>query len=327
VKLLFNSVISTPNTGLAVFDLKDFYLGTYMERYEYMRIPLSAIPQSIIEQYALLKYVHNGHVLVEISKGMYGLHQAGILAYKQLVRHLHSSGYSPCKHTSGLWRHHTRPITFCLVVDIFAVKYVDEADAKHLLQALESRYTITIDWDAKIYCALSLAWEYVKRTVDISMPGYVEKALQRFCHIPATRIQNSPHAWIPPHYSAHQQMTPPPDDSNKLYRAGITRLQEVISVFLFYGRAIDCTMLVALGTLASQEADGTQATAKVVTRLLNYAAAHPDTTIRYVTSYMYLHIHSNASNLSEAKAGSRIGGTFFLILLSGGQGLVEAIFV
>jgi hypothetical protein len=79
VKLLFNSVISTPNARLTVFDLKDFYLGTPMERYDYMRIPLSAIPQSIIEQYALLKYVHNGHVLVEISKGMYGLPQVDIL--------------------------------------------------------------------------------------------------------------------------------------------------------------------------------------------------------------------------------------------------------
>jgi hypothetical protein len=74
-KLLFNSVISTHNARLTVFDLKDFYLGTPMERYEYMRIPLSAIPQSIIEQYTLLKYVHNGHVLVGIIKGMYGLPQ------------------------------------------------------------------------------------------------------------------------------------------------------------------------------------------------------------------------------------------------------------
>jgi hypothetical protein len=124
-KLLFNSVISTPNARLTVFDLKDFYLRTPMECYEYMRIPLSSIPQSIIEQYALLKYVHNGHVLVEISKGMYGLPQAGILTYEQLVRHLHSSGYLPCNHTSGRWRHHTRPITFCLVDDDFSVKYVN----------------------------------------------------------------------------------------------------------------------------------------------------------------------------------------------------------
>jgi hypothetical protein len=107
-------------------------------------------------------------------------------------------------------------------------------------------------------------------------------------------------------------MTPPPDDSDKLDRAGITRLKEVIGVSLLYGRAVDCTMLTALDTLASQQADGTHATAKAVTQLLNYAAAHPGATIRYITSEMYLHIHSDASYLSEAKARSRVGGTFFL---------------
>jgi hypothetical protein len=163
-----------------------------------------------------------------------------------------------------------------------------------------------------MYCALSLTWDYGKRTVDISMLGYVANALQRFCHVPATRIKNAPHAWIPPHYGAHQQITPPPDESDKMDRAGITRLQEVIGVFLFYGRAVDCTMIVALGTLASQQADGTQATAKSITHLLNYATAHPDATIRYVASDMYLHVNSDASYLSEAKARSRVGGTFFL---------------
>jgi hypothetical protein len=144
------------------------------------------------------------------------------------------------------------------------------------------------------------------------MPGCVEKALQRFCHLPVTRIQNSPHTWIPPHYGAHQQMNPPPDDSDKLDQAGITRLQKVICLFLFYGRAVDCTMLVTLGTLASQQANGTQATEKSIAQLLNYAAAHLDATVRYVASDMYLHIHSDASYLSEADVRSRVGGTFFL---------------
>jgi hypothetical protein len=73
-------------------------------------------------------------------------------------------------------------------------------------------------------------------------------------------------------------------------------------------------MLVALGTISSNQSKGTQATAQALTQLLNYAASHPDATVRYTTSNMYLHIHSDASNLSEAKAKarSRAGGTFFL---------------
>jgi hypothetical protein len=39
---------------------------------------------------------------------------------------------------------------------------------------------------------------------------------------------------------------------------------------------------------------------------------HPDTVIRYKASDMVLHIHSDASYLSESQARSRVGGFFFL---------------
>jgi hypothetical protein len=44
-KILFNSVVLTPNARIAVFDLNYFYLGTTMACYEYMRILISAIQQ------------------------------------------------------------------------------------------------------------------------------------------------------------------------------------------------------------------------------------------------------------------------------------------
>jgi hypothetical protein len=72
-------------------------------------------------------------------------------------------------------------------------------------------------------------------------------------------------------------------------------------------------MLVALGTITSQQSKGTQATAQALIQLINYAAVHPDATVRYHTSDMYLHVHSDASYLSEASARSRSGGIFFLI--------------
>jgi hypothetical protein len=71
VKILLNSVISTPHARFATFDLKDFYLGTPMVQKEYMWISISSVPQSIIDQYHLLDLVHNGFVLVAISRGMY----------------------------------------------------------------------------------------------------------------------------------------------------------------------------------------------------------------------------------------------------------------
>jgi hypothetical protein len=84
-------------------------------------------------------------------------------------------------------------------------------------------------------------------------------------------------------------------------------------VLLFYTRAIDSTMLVTLGTLASAQSQGTEATAKACTHLLNYCATHPNAVIRYTASGMILHLHSaDAAYLSEAKARSQAGGIFFL---------------
>ena len=75
-------------------------------------------------------------------------------------------------HTSGLFTHETRPITFCLVDD-FGVKYVGKEHAEHLAKTLEKLYTITTDWKGELYCGLTLKWDYVNCTVDVSMPGYV----------------------------------------------------------------------------------------------------------------------------------------------------------
>ena len=71
-------------------------------------------------------------------------------------------------------------------------------------------------------------------------------------------------------------------------------------------------MLIALGTLAAAQNEGTEATMKAAVQLLNYAATHPNASVRFRASDMILHIHSNASYLSEPKARSRVGGYFFL---------------
>ena len=105
------------------------------------------------------------------------------------------------------------------------------------------------------------------------MPGHVKKALQRFDHDSPTKPQDAPHPWTKPNYGAKQQMTVT-DTSPSLDHSGIKRLQEVIGTLLYYGRAIDNTKLVALGTLASQQTKATEATGEALTQLLDYAATH-----------------------------------------------------
>ena len=145
VKLHFNSIISTPGAKHMTLDLKNFYLNTPLTRYEYMRIPISYIPQQVIDHYQLLPLVHNGHVMVEIRKGIYGLPQAGILAKTLLDERLLKGGYIPATHTPGLYKHQTRPISFTLWVDDLSVKYLQKSDVLSLIALLQQHHELTPD--------------------------------------------------------------------------------------------------------------------------------------------------------------------------------------
>ena len=81
-KLLFNSTISDVMARFMGLDIKNYYLGTPLDRYEYMRIKWEDIPEEIRQEYNLEEILVDGWIYVEIRKGMYGLPQAGILANK-----------------------------------------------------------------------------------------------------------------------------------------------------------------------------------------------------------------------------------------------------
>ncbi len=55
VKLLINSIILTAGAKFMTMDIKDFYLNTPMDRYEYMRLKLVDMPADVIEHYHLNK--------------------------------------------------------------------------------------------------------------------------------------------------------------------------------------------------------------------------------------------------------------------------------
>ena len=125
-------------------------------------------------------------------------------------------GYHECKNTLGLWYHKTRNILFALVVDNFGVKYVDKTDVKHLLSSIKSNYELTVDWTGKLYCGISLDWDYVNRWVDISMPGYIKKKLQEYNHAIPTRLQRCPFSPEPKKFGSKTQTPLPPDESSEL---------------------------------------------------------------------------------------------------------------
>ena len=48
--VLWNSVVSTKDVKFAGADIKNFYLGTPLDRYEYMRMDLKLFPPHIVKQ-------------------------------------------------------------------------------------------------------------------------------------------------------------------------------------------------------------------------------------------------------------------------------------
>ena len=147
-----------------------------------MKIQITQIPDEIIAEYNLQSKVHSdGAVYIEIQKGMYGLPQAGMLANKLLKHRLAKHGYCEVRHTPGYWRHMWRPIDFTLVIDNFGVGYKNNEHALLLLQTPNQYYkAISVDWMGTLYCGITLKWDYHNRTCKLSMPGYVQQAINKF---------------------------------------------------------------------------------------------------------------------------------------------------
>ena len=106
VKLLLNSVISTPGAKFMTLDIKDFYLNTPMDSPEFLRMKLDHFPQDVIDHYGLNGKVDDkGMLYVRVDKGMYGLPQAEVIANKLLEKRLRDHGYRPSDTTPGFWKH------------------------------------------------------------------------------------------------------------------------------------------------------------------------------------------------------------------------------
>jgi hypothetical protein len=216
-----------------------------------------------------------------------------------------------------LWSHEHRPVLFSLVVDDFGVKYVGKEHAQHLIDSLSAFYELTVYWEATKYCGITLEWDYVNRTVDLSMPNYVAEALHHFQHPTPKHPIHAPSKWSPPNYGTKIQLTSPCDESPKHTTKETKLLQRVIGKFLYYARAVDPTMLHILSNLAASQTKGTETTTIQMVHFLNYCATYPAATLRYQASDMILHIYSDAAYLTEPEARSRAGGHHYLGNLPG----------
>jgi hypothetical protein len=310
-KILINSTLSAEDAAMMMMDIKNYYLGTPLPRFEYMKMLLSRFPAEIVQKYNLNALAVDGWVYIEICKGMYGLKQAGLLANQLLQTRLAPFGYYPARHTPGLWLHKTRPISFTLIVDDFAVKCVGKQHAEHLRNALLRTYELTTDWTATVYSGMTLKWDYDKRTCDIFKPGYVSNVLSKFQHDAPKHPQHTPSRYVTPVYGAKTHYATK-DETPPLTAQQYLTIQKVTRSVLYYARAVDPTVLMPLNDIVTEQTKATEKMQAATNQLLDYLATHPDATIRYHASDMILQIHSDASYLSVSNARRRLEGLFFL---------------
>ncbi len=271
-KILWNSTLSTPNAKFGTADVGNFYLATPRDRFEYMRIKAELVLEKFKQQYKLHDKIYKGFIYMEIRRGCYGLPQSGILANKLLKKRMAQHGYFEVPHTPGLWKHIRRPVQFTLVVDDFGIKYVGDEHFEHLINALKEHYDVTIDKEGKLYCGITLDWDYNKRTLDISMPGYVKKQLIKYNHPMPKSPQHCPWSPHPIQYGSKTQDPIPPDESPALDKKGIKLIQQVVGSFLYYCRATDTTIPEALSELSQQQMKATENTLKQCRQFLDYMA-------------------------------------------------------
>ncbi len=129
------------------------------------------------------------------------------------------------------------------------------------------------------------------------MPGYMHKALTRFHPPPPTKQQDQPYPHVKPNYGTHTQYAQGEDVSPALNKAGKKFIQEVCGVFLFLAWAVDGGLLLALSSLASQQAYPTEKTMELCKEFLDFMATQEEAILTYRAGEMVLAIHSNACSL------------------------------
>ena len=88
--------------------------------------------------------------------------------------------------------------------------------------------------------------------VTLAMPTYIPELLHKYQHRAPQRSQHAPHAVQPCQFGSMQQPTPA-DTSPELKNADKKQIMQIIGSFLYYARAIDSTLLVALNSISKHQ--------------------------------------------------------------------------
>ena len=90
--------------------------------------------------------------------------------------------------------------------------------------------------------------------------------------------------------------------ASKIDKKGKQFIQQVCGKFLFYGRAVDDTILTSIIAIVLQQAKPTENTMAHTKQLLDYLVTQIQSVLTYNASRMILAVHSKASYLNEPKS-------------------------
>ena len=163
------------------------------------------------------------------------------------------------------------------------MKYVNIHDANFLINILSTEYPITVDWKGSHYCGLTLSCNYSSpRNIYISMPEYIPHTLAKYNH-KQHKTTHTPYLFTLNFNPKLAQLPTPTDTSPPLPSHLKTHVKQVLRSLLYYARCVDPTILVALGTISSQQQHPTTNTLTRITHLLDYMAPHPKATQTFYT--------------------------------------------
>ncbi len=126
------------------------------------------------------------------------------------------------------------------------------------------------------------------------------------------QIQHCPYSPELKRYGADTQSPLPSNNTQKLTDSEIKQVQKIVGSILYYARAVNITLLMALSTIASKQTKGTEHTLEKAYQVLNDLVMHHDETVWYRASNMVMNIHLDTSYLSKPNARSTACGHFFM---------------
>ncbi len=96
-----------------------------------------------------------------------------------------------------------------------------------------------------------------------------------------SKPRRSPYKCLPIAYGAKAQLMPEADTTELLDYHRKRQVHEIVGSLLYYARAVDNKLLVALSATAARQSCATVATEQAVHLLLDYVATYPSNGIVY----------------------------------------------